>query len=82
VERRAFPTPLDSEKPPSRWRWVTGRALWRAFSNDLGVVPVSVVPIWLAGALMSGVIIVANLLAIGPALLARWSKATTLLRSQ
>ena len=43
--------------------------------NNLGVVPVSVVPIWLVGALVAGVIVVANMLAIGPALLATRSQA-------
>jgi hypothetical protein len=61
---------------------VAGRAIWRAFANNIGVVPVSVVPIWLAGALVAGVIIVANMLAIGPALLATRSKPATLLRAQ
>jgi hypothetical protein len=61
---------------------VAGRAIWRAFANNLGVVPVSVVPIWLVGALVAGVIVVANLLAIGPALVAMRSKPGILLRTQ
>jgi len=61
---------------------VAGRAIWRAFSNNLGVVPVSVVPIWLVGALVAGVIMVANVLAVGPALLATRSKPASLLREQ
>ena len=39
-------------------------------------------PIWLAGALVAGVVIVANMLAIGPALLATRSKPARLLRTQ
>ncbi len=58
-----------------------GQATWKAFANNLGVVPVSVVPIWLVGTLVAGVIVVANLLAIGPALVATRSKPATLLRA-
>ena len=61
---------------------VAGRAIWRALSNNLGVVPVSVVPIWLVAALVAGVIVVANMRAIGPALLATRSKPASLLRAQ
>jgi putative ABC transport system permease protein len=59
-----------------------GQAIWRAFANNLGVVPVSVVPIWLVAVLVAGVIMVANLLAIGPALAATRSKPARLLRAQ
>jgi hypothetical protein len=61
---------------------VSGQAIWRAFANNLGVVPVSVVPIWLVGGLVAGVIVVANVLAIGPALAATRSKPARLLRAQ
>jgi hypothetical protein len=61
---------------------ITGRAVWRAFANNLGAVPVSVVPIWSLVALLAGVVIVANLIAIAPALLATHSKAKELLRAQ
>ena len=57
-----------------------GQATWRAFADNLGVVPVSVVPIWLVGGLAAGVVLVANLLAVGPALVATRSKPATLLR--
>ncbi len=60
---------------------VVGRAIWTAFANNLGAVPVSVVPIWLVGLLVGGVVVVANLLAIGPALVATRSKPARLLRS-
>ena len=77
---------------PPRWRssgsssgspsgWWLGQAIWKAFANNLGAVPVSVVPIWLVGVLMAGVIVVANLLAIGPALVATRSKPARLLRA-
>jgi hypothetical protein len=58
-----------------------GQAAWNAFANNLGAVPVSVVPIWLVVGLAAGVIVVANLLAIGPALGAMRSKPARLLRS-
>jgi len=60
---------------------VVGRATWKAFANNLGAVPVSIVPIWLVVVLVAGVIVVANLLAIGPALVAMRSKPATLLRA-
>jgi hypothetical protein len=60
---------------------VAGRAIWRAFANNLGAIPVSVVPIWIVVGLAAGVIVVANLLAIGPALGAMRSKPARLLRS-
>lgn len=58
-----------------------GKATWNAFANNLGAVPVSVVPIWLVGALIAGVVVVANLLAIGPALVATQSTPARLLRA-
>ena len=61
---------------------VIGRVVWRAFANNLGAVPVSVVPIWFLVALLAGVVIVANLIAIGPALVATRSKPKELLRAQ
>ncbi len=61
---------------------VTGRAVWSAFANNLGVVPVSVVELWLIVVLVAGVLAVANLLAVAPALVARRSKPQELLRAQ
>ena len=58
-----------------------GQAIWKAFANNLGAVPVSVVPMWLVGGLAAGVIVVGNLLAIGPALVATRSKPARLLRA-
>jgi hypothetical protein len=58
-----------------------GQATWNAFANNLGAVPVSVVPVWLMGALIAGVVVVANLLAVGPALVATQSKPARLLRA-
>jgi len=61
---------------------VIGRAVWSAFANNLGAVPVSVVPIWFLVALLAGVVVVVNLIAIGPALVATQSKPKELLRAQ
>jgi hypothetical protein len=58
---------------------VAGGAVWNAFANNLGAVPVSVVPVWLVVILAVGVLVVANLLAIGPALVATRSKPARLL---
>jgi hypothetical protein len=46
----------------------------------IGII-ISVVPIWLVGALVASVVVVANLLAIGPALVATRSKPASLLRA-
>ncbi len=59
---------------------VAGQAVWNAFANNLGAVPVSVVPTWLVVTLAAGVLVVANLLAIGPALVATRSKPARLLQ--
>jgi ABC-type antimicrobial peptide transport system permease subunit len=59
---------------------VAGEAVWNAFANNLGAVPVSVVPTWLIVVLAVGVLVVANLLAIGPALVATRSRPARLLQ--
>jgi FtsX-like permease family len=59
---------------------VAGEAVWNAFANNLGAVPISVVPVWLVVTLAVGVVAVANLLAIGPALVATRSKPARLLQ--
>jgi FtsX-like permease family len=59
---------------------VAGEAIWNAFANNLGAVPISVVPVWLVVTLAVGVLVVANLLAIGPALVATRSKPARLLQ--
>jgi hypothetical protein len=60
---------------------VIGRAVWNAFANNLGVVPVSVVPALLVVGLAAGVMVAANIIAIGPALVATRSKPGDLLRA-
>jgi hypothetical protein len=59
-----------------------GQAVWRAFATNLGTVPVATVPVWLIVALGAGVFVVANLLAVAPALAARSRSAGQLLRTQ
>ena len=61
---------------------VVGQAVWRAFATNLGVVPVATLPVWLLVALGAGVLAVANLLAVAPALAARSRAAGQLLRTQ
>ena len=60
---------------------VVGQAVWREFANNLGAVPVSVVPVWLIGLLVAGVLLGANLIAVAPALVATRSKPRDLLRT-
>ncbi len=60
---------------------VLGKATWNLFANNLGVVPSAVVPVWFIGALAIGVIVVANLLALAPALGATRVKPAILLRT-
>jgi len=60
-----------------------GGAVWRAFASNLGAVPVSTVPVGAIVALGAGVLVVANLLAVAPALVAARSRtAGELLRTQ
>jgi putative ABC transport system permease protein len=59
-----------------------GQAVWRAFATNLGAVPVAVVPVWVIAALGAGVLVVANLLAVAPALAARSTSAGRMLRTQ
>jgi hypothetical protein len=60
-----------------------GQVVWRAFATNLGAVPVATVPVWLITALGAGVVVVANILAVAPALAAARSKtAGQLLRTQ
>ena len=57
-----------------------GRAVWDAFATNIGAVPVSVVPVGLLCLLVAGVVVVANLIAVVPALVATRAKAGDLLR--
>jgi ABC-type lipoprotein release transport system permease subunit len=60
---------------------IVGRATWTLFARQLGVVPVAVVPVWLLGVLAAGIVVTANLLALGPAVAATRIKTQTLLQS-
>lgn len=60
---------------------MAGRAIWLAFANNLGAVPVSIVPVWLICLLVAGVLILADLIAVVPALAAIRSKPRDLLRT-
>jgi len=60
---------------------IVGRAIWKAFTDNLGAVPVSVVPILVLGEVAVGVLIIANLIAVAPALMARRSKPGDLMRA-
>ena len=60
---------------------VIGPAVWRAFASSLGTVPVSVVPVWLIALVVVGVLVVANLIAVAPALVATRSRPGELLRT-
>ena len=59
---------------------VIGKTVWIAFANNLGVVPVAVVPLLLTAAITAGVLVGANVIAIVPALVAARSKPGDLLR--
>ncbi len=59
---------------------VVGRGVWNTFADNLGVVPVAVVPLLLTGAITVGVLVGANVIAIAPAWVATRSKAGDLLR--
>lgn len=58
-----------------------GRAIWGAFASNLGAVPVSVVPSLLLGILVAGVLVVANLIAVAPALVAIRARPGDLMRT-
>jgi hypothetical protein len=59
-----------------------GHLVWNAFATNLGVVPDSVIPALGIAGLVVGVLVVANVLAIGPALVSARQRAGPLLRSE
>jgi ABC-type lipoprotein release transport system permease subunit len=61
---------------------IVGRAIWQAFARNLGVLPESVVLGSVIVAVAVGALVVANLLAIGPAMVASRSRPASLLRSE
>jgi ABC-type antimicrobial peptide transport system permease subunit len=60
---------------------VLGRTVWNAFADNLGVVPVAVVPVPLVVILAASVVVIANIIAVAPALAATRSKPGDLLRA-
>ena len=59
-----------------------GRLVWRAFADYLGVVPVPVVTLQEIGTIALGTLVVANLLAAGPAIVAARIRPASLLRAE
>ena len=59
-----------------------GRLVWDAFASNLGVVAVPVVTAWVVAAIALGTLVVANVLAVGPALVASRTRAASLLKSE
>lgn len=57
-----------------------GRLAWRAFADYLGVAAVPAVTFWEIGAIALGTLVVANVLAAGPAIVASRTRPATLLR--
>jgi ABC-type antimicrobial peptide transport system permease subunit len=60
----------------------TGRAIWQAFAREVGVVPVTVLPGWLIGALGGGFLVTALVIAVVPALTAARARASAALRAE
>ena len=56
--------------------------MWNGFATNLGVVPDSVVPVLGIAGLAIGAVVVANALAIGPALVSARQHPSPLLRSE
>ena len=59
-----------------------GRATWNAFASNLGVPAQPVVTTWVVASIAVGTLVVANLLAVGPALVASRAKAASLLKAE
>ena len=59
-----------------------GRAIWQAFARNLGVLPVAMVTGWAIVAVTGGALVVANVLAVGPAVAASRLRPAALLRSE
>ncbi len=59
-----------------------GRAIWNAFASNLGVPAPPVVTHWVVAAIAVGTLVVANLLAVAPAVVASRAKAASLLKAE
>ena len=60
----------------------SAKLIWRIFAGNLGVLPVPVVTAWAIAAVAAGAILIANVLAIGPALVASRSRPASLLKAE
>lgn len=61
---------------------IGGRAVWHAFAVNIGVVPVTVVEVASLLALGAGVLVIANVLAVGPALVSARARVGDLMRDE
>ena len=52
------------------------------FASNLGVLAPPVVTVWLVAAITVGTLVVANMLAVGPAVVASRAKAASLLKAE
>ncbi len=59
-----------------------GRAVWGVFAHSLGVLSVTTVTAWVIVVVAAATVVVANVLAIGPAVVASRSKPASLLRTE
>ncbi len=59
-----------------------GRLVWNAFASNLGVMADPVVTAWVVAAIAAGTLLVANLLAVGPAWVASRTRAASLLKAE
>jgi ABC-type lipoprotein release transport system permease subunit len=59
-----------------------GRLAWRAFADYLGVVPVPIVMPLDIGAIALGALVLANVMAVGPAVMAARARPASLLRAE
>jgi predicted lysophospholipase L1 biosynthesis ABC-type transport system permease subunit len=60
----------------------TGRLAWDAFASNLGVEVEPIVTAWVVASIAAGTLVFANLLAVGPALVASRAKAASLLKAE
>jgi len=82
MKSRAPFSPANRDFPTTQLGSVLGRGVWNAFASNLGAVPVPVVQTWFLVAIVLGILVAANLLAVAPALAARRSSPQQLLRAQ
>ena len=59
-----------------------GRWVWSAFASNLGVAADPVVTVWVVASIAAGTLVVANLLAVGPAVVASRAQVASLLKAE